>query len=69
MKDLDGPQRPIPFSPTMQLRWMLSPTPGNAPRLQQLWKCDDTDAASRGHCLAQEWRDIGFVDWNGQFVI
>jgi hypothetical protein len=69
IEEESGPQPPIPFAATLQLRWMLSPTPGERPKLQQLWRCQDEDAASRGECLMEEWRDVPFVDWNEQPVV
>lgn len=65
---VDGPQPPIPFSPTMKLRWMVSPVPGERPTLQQLWRCDDAEAVERGSCRDEEWRSIGFVDYRERSI-
>ncbi len=52
---------PPAFEPTMELRWMLSPTPGERPELQQLWRCDAEGL--------EEWRRVRFVDWNERNVV
>jgi hypothetical protein len=65
----EGPQPPVPFSPTCLLRWMVSSTPGERPTLQQLWRCDDPDAVERGCCPDEEWRDIGYVDYRERPIV
>jgi hypothetical protein len=56
----DGPQPPEELVATVQLRWMLSPTPGERPELQQLF----VGASGR-----EEWRRVPFVDWRERSVV
>lgn len=65
----EGPQPPTRYSASQELRWMLSPTPGERPRLQQKWICEDTEAVVCGAAAFVEWRDVPFVDWNERSVV
>ncbi len=52
------------YTPTVQIRWMLSPTPGERPRLQQLFLRADESTG-----LHEEWLYVQFVDCNGTPVV
>jgi hypothetical protein len=46
----------VEFKPTCELRWRLSPTPGERPALQQLWRASSSDGILT--YTDEHWRDV-----------